>query len=61
MNLAQTSFIRTTQQITTDSENEEGQTLLAGLFGPRMKADGDGFLSQIRSQMLVSSLERYDC
>ena len=34
--------------------------LLARLFGPRMKADGHASLSQIRSQMLVSSLERYD-
>ena len=42
------------------TSNGEGQTLLARLFGPRIKADGDGFLSQIRSQMLVSSLERYD-
>lgn len=40
--------------------NEEGQMLLTGLFGPRMKADADGFLSQLRSQMLVSSVERYD-
>ena len=34
--------------------------LLARLFGPRVKADGHASLSQIRSQMLVSSLERYD-
>lgn len=39
---------------------EEGKMLLAGLFGPNMQADGNGFLSPIRSQMLVSSLERYD-
>ncbi len=40
--------------------NEEGQTLLAGLFGSSIKADGHELLSQIVSQMLVSSLERHD-
>lgn len=39
--------------------NEEGQTLLAGLFGSIIKADGHELLSQIRSQMLVSPLERH--
>ena len=40
--------------------NEEGQTLLAGLFGSSIKADGHELLSQIRSQMRVSSLGRHD-
>lgn len=40
--------------------NEEGQTLLARLFGPMMKGDGHSFRSQFRSQMQVSFLERHD-
>ena len=40
--------------------NEAGQTLLAGLFGSSIKADGHELLSQIRSQMRVSSLGRHD-
>lgn len=40
--------------------NEKGQTLLAGLFGSSINADRHELLSQIRSQMLVSSLEGYD-
>lgn len=34
--------------------------LLAILFSPTIEADDHGFLSQIQSQMLVSSLERYN-
>lgn len=34
--------------------------LLYGLFGSAINMNGDGFLSSIRSQMLVSSVERYD-
>ena len=33
---------------------------MAGLFGPKTQADSNEFLTQIRSRMLVSSLERYD-
>ena len=40
--------------------NEEEQTLLAGLFGQMIEAEGHEFLSQIQSQMRVSSLERHD-
>ena len=40
--------------------NEDGNMLLSKLCGLTMNANGNGFLSNLRSQMLVSSLERYD-
>lgn len=40
--------------------DEDGQTLLAGIFGSGIKSDCHGLLSHIRSQMRVSSLGRQD-
>ncbi|MCJ1342795.1 hypothetical protein MMC31_000984 [Peltigera leucophlebia] len=40
--------------------NKDGHTLLARMFGTTMEADSHSFLSQVRSQMQVSLLERQD-
>lgn len=40
--------------------NNEGRTLLVQLFGQVVNTDSQEHLPQIRSQMLVCSLERYD-
>lgn len=42
------------------TSNEDGKMLLAELFGPTRNANGNGSLSHLRSNILVSSLERYD-